>query len=696
MKTKKINSGGIKFSGSRKNLLLILLVFLILKPGIIHSQQYYVNISAEAGGDGSQESPFRSIHEGIKVAQPGDTVFIFPGAYDEELVTLKSGLPDKPIVLISFYSATPPAGAAPGWVSVEEEKRVWIKRNGRGIDIVHSYIVIDGINVDGLWHSNSYIDNEGIFRDSTSTSTYPSGTNGIVRINSGVTGAVLKNIEVKNNPLHLVRIHGNNTLVDNARIHYGICRTVNSSAPQPETVTGDDHFRDAHGIEASDAKGLTITNTYIGYVSGDCVQSGRSVWNKLTVENCHFEIKPIDESILGLQPGTWFSEDIYDTKTPNNGQGGAAFNKNVIFRNNILNGTRYSRILHGAVLNLKEGVEDILVEGNRVFDNRMTFRLRQPTIGYTFRNNFIYNNETVFRFEGPVADVKILNNTFYNNEIIVREIDGGATGSVISKNIFADGPHLTTLRAPHIVWDFNLFHEVSSPQGTNRVEEDPLFNDADIGDFTMLPTSPALTQGLGARPWYEPFFTVWLDETNAPVFEGQVLELSVNVVNFGGVTGRQAIELRNNENHLISSFENLTLESGESLIVDFTWDIAKKAGEEFEVFVRSENDLYKLASEILITGIQGINEFTMEITLGQNYPNPFRVNTKIGFGLPKKNEVLLEIYSLDGHIVAKLVNELKNAGWYEVTWNASHMTSGVYLVKLQSGNRVVTRTLIKK
>ena len=517
-----------------------------------------------------------------------------------------------------------------------------------------------------------------------------------MRVNTGTTSITLRNIEVKNNQLHLVRVHGTDVLIDNAKIHRGISRTVNSPAPQPGIVSGDEFFRDAHGIEASEAKGLTINNTYIGYVSGDCIQSGRSVWRDLIVENSHFEIKPLEESILGLQPGSWFAEDIYDTKTPDNGQGGAAFNKGVTFRNNILNGTRYSRILHGAVLNLKEGVEDILVEGNRVFDNRMTFRLRQPTTGYIFRNNFIYGSETVFRFEGPVNDVEILNNTFYNNEIVVREIDAGATGSIISKNIFANGLHETTLRAPYITWEHNLFHEVSSPQGTKRVEEDPLFTDAENNDFTLQQASPALALGMGARLWQEPFFTVWFAGSNAPVIEGQMLELSVNVINFGGVADIQSIEFKNNEDQIISSYENLSLESGKSLILDFTWDIAKIAGEEFEVFVRSKNDVYKLASEILVTSLQGINEFPMEITLGQSFPNPFQLYTKIGFGLPKKDEVLLEIYNMDGKFVGRLVNEIKNAGWHEVTWDASHLISGVYIVKLQSGNKVVTRALIKK
>ncbi len=488
-----------KHTGLHSGLIILTLTLSLLwmcKPAV-QSGAYYVDASAEAGGNGSEKSPFRTIVEAVTAAQPGETVWVLPGEYDEEVSTQRDGLPGQPITIRSFVSAEAPEGAEPGWIPDDDSKRVWIRREGRGLDILHSNIVIDGINVDGLWHSNSYIDENGIFRDSTVTGLFPSGTNGIVRINTGTESVVLRNIEIKNNQLHLVRAHGNDILIDNARIHSAISRTVNSPAPLPGIVTMNDNFRDAHGIESSNANGLTIINTYIGYISGDCVQSGRSVWGDLTIENCHFEMKPLAEPILGLPAGTWFGEDIYDTKTPERGQNGARFNKRVTWRNNILNGTRYSRILHGAVLNLKEGVEEILVEGNRIYDNRMTFRLRQPTRGYIIRNNFIYNNETAIWFAGPVDNVQILNNTFFANEVAITESGNGATGSVISNNIFANGPHKMDLKPPHIKWEHNLFYEVDTKPGEDIIEKNPMFANSKNNDFSLLPESPALQLKVG-------------------------------------------------------------------------------------------------------------------------------------------------------------------------------------------------------
>ncbi len=672
----------------------IALVLITIFPRVVQAQPYYVDDDAEAGGDGSMELPFRTIQEGITAAQAGDTVWVHPGEYQEQVSTQRNGLPGAPVTIRSYISAEPPDGASPGWVPEDDLKRVWIRYKGRGIDVNHSYITIDGINVDGLWHSNSYIDKDGIFRDSTSTSTYPSGTNGILRVNSGTASVILRNIEVKNNQLHLVRVHGADVLIDNAKIHSGIARTVNSTAPQPGIITGDDNFRDAHGIEASDATNITITNSYIGYVSGDCIQSGRSVWNNLTVENCHFEIKPITEPILGLHVGSWFSEDIYDTKTPDKGQGEAAFNKGVIFRNNTLNGTRYSRILHGAVLNLKEGVENILVEGNKIYDNRMTFRLRQPSRNYIIRNNFIFNNTTVFRFEGPVDDVQVQNNTFYNNTTGVHEIDAGATNAFFSKNIFAEGQHSTSLKAPHIQWGHNIFYNVSSPQGDNRILDNPLFMNPLQDDFNLQTQSPALVWGIGARPWEVPFFIIRYIGTNAPVVTGELLELSVEVVNFGGDTGIQTIELSDTANTRIAFYENVSLKSGESNVLTFNWDSGENTVSNKEVSVKSNDDIYRFEYSVLLTGISGIKERSENTSLYCIYPETSSPFVIIQFKLPKQEKVFLEIYNLNGQCVRRFNPQVKVAGTHQVRFDTTSLNKGIYLVSMNTERKKNTCRLM--
>mgnify|MGYP000297032669 CR=1 FL=1 len=69
--------------------------------------------------------------------------------------------------------------------------------------------------------------------------------------------------------------------------------------------------------------------------------------------------------------------------------------------------------------------------------------------------------------------------------------------------------------------------------------------------------------------------------------------------------------------------------------------------------------------------------------LFQNFPNPFNPTTKISYKIQKEGTVSLSVYNLVGQEVAMLVYEKQSPGNYEVEFNATDLTSGVYLYKLQ-------------
>ncbi|MEX2656871.1 MAG: T9SS type A sorting domain-containing protein [Balneolales bacterium] len=71
--------------------------------------------------------------------------------------------------------------------------------------------------------------------------------------------------------------------------------------------------------------------------------------------------------------------------------------------------------------------------------------------------------------------------------------------------------------------------------------------------------------------------------------------------------------------------------------------------------------------------------------LHQNYPNPFNPATVIRYDLPEAGEVRLEVFDLLGRRVATLVNETRPSGRYDVTFDASRLSSGVYIYRLQAG-----------
>ncbi|PKD42978.1 invasin domain 3-containing protein [Rhodohalobacter barkolensis] len=83
--------------------------------------------------------------------------------------------------------------------------------------------------------------------------------------------------------------------------------------------------------------------------------------------------------------------------------------------------------------------------------------------------------------------------------------------------------------------------------------------------------------------------------------------------------------------------------------------------------------------------------------LKQNYPNPFNPSTRIRFDLPIQSEVKFEIYDMLGRKVATIIDETLSAGSYERVWDASNLSSGVYITRLVTSNGVFTNkmTLIK-
>jgi hypothetical protein len=71
-----------------------------------------------------------------------------------------------------------------------------------------------------------------------------------------------------------------------------------------------------------------------------------------------------------------------------------------------------------------------------------------------------------------------------------------------------------------------------------------------------------------------------------------------------------------------------------------------------------------------------------EFILAQNYPNPFNPRTTIQFNLPSKNEVQLKVYDILGKEVAVLINEELNEGTHKAEFNASGLSSGMYIYQL--------------
>jgi len=80
--------------------------------------------------------------------------------------------------------------------------------------------------------------------------------------------------------------------------------------------------------------------------------------------------------------------------------------------------------------------------------------------------------------------------------------------------------------------------------------------------------------------------------------------------------------------------------------------------------------------------------------LSQNYPNPFNPTTTITYQIPRQGYVTLKIFDVLGNEVKTLVNETKEPGRYESTFNAKDFASGVYLYRLQVNDFFSTKKMM--
>ena len=78
----------------------------------------------------------------------------------------------------------------------------------------------------------------------------------------------------------------------------------------------------------------------------------------------------------------------------------------------------------------------------------------------------------------------------------------------------------------------------------------------------------------------------------------------------------------------------------------------------------------------------------------QNYPNPFNPTTTIRYSVPTKSFIKISVYNLLGKEIKKIVSEVKSPGLYEISFDGSRLTSGVYIYQFESGKYHESRKMI--
>ena len=97
---------------------------------------------------------------------------------------------------------------------------------------------------------------------------------------------------------------------------------------------------------------------------------------------------------------------------------------------------------------------------------------------------------------------------------------------------------------------------------------------------------------------------------------------------------------------------------------------------------------------ITITDVGEVTVNPTQFMLYDNYPNPFNPSTTIRYSIPEASFTTLIVYDALGNKVSSLVNETKSAGSFEVIFDATKLSSGIYYYTLQSGSITETKKMI--
>ncbi len=199
--------------------------------------------------------------------------------------------------------------------------------------------------------------------------------------------------------------------------------------------------------------------------------------------------------------------------------------------------------------------------------------------------------------------------------------------------------------------------------------------------FSVDSITQFAAQGNGFYKLDSPFFIpVELTSFNATITDGSV------TLNWSTAT-----ELNNLGFDIEQSFDNnifnkIDFVSGygtttETKIYTYTISNTSTSKQYFRLKQIDFDGSFEYSSAVEVEGFA-----PKEFSLKQNYPNPFNPSTKIGFTLPLESNVKITVYNLIGQKVTEIVNSKFSAGNHSVDFNATELSSGIYLYKIEAGN----------
>ena len=139
---------------------------------------------------------------------------------------------------------------------------------------------------------------------------------------------------------------------------------------------------------------------------------------------------------------------------------------------------------------------------------------------------------------------------------------------------------------------------------------------------------------------------------------------------------------------------------GVAAVLEGTWSMQESGVGKIYKIVVNQSSPTVLTSEgifevfTMTTDIQEPASVPDGFALHQNYPNPFNPATTIAFTLPTTSRASLTVYNAMGQRVAVLFDEIRHAGQHHIRFDASNLSNGLYIYRLEAGNYMSTRKML--
>jgi hypothetical protein len=217
---------------------------------------------------------------------------------------------------------------------------------------------------------------------------------------------------------------------------------------------------------------------------------------------------------------------------------------------------------------------------------------------------------------------------------------------------------------------------------------------ADNGSYNLVSTSDIEIQAMTFDPVTNELWATVRSVFGEPKDKTYKVDVNTGDTIFIGQTGFNTTtnDLAFDENGVLYGIKG----TGSQLCDLFTIDVSTGEGTLVgPIGLRAITGLaYAETGVTDVDGNENTNELPKHFALLQNYPNPFNPATKIKFMIPNTEQVNLKVFDILGSEVAMLVNEKKPAGSYEINFDASKLSSGIYFYKFQAGSYTETKKMI--